>query len=70
LCELVYDTYIDEALKVYVTGSGRLAGNQNRGDRPAKESVWSYCSFAYSALACVSTGISGSAPFHRVRNSL
>ena len=29
-----------------------------------------YCSFAYSALACFSIGMSGSASFHSVRKSL
>ena len=28
-----------------------------------------YCNFAYSALACVRTGMSGSASFHSVRKS-
>jgi hypothetical protein len=29
-----------------------------------------YCKFAYSALACLRMGMSGSASFHRVRKSL
>jgi len=32
-------------------------------------SVSSYCSLAYSALACFSIGMSGSASFQRMRNS-
>src|ERR1700678_2015340 len=39
-------------------------------NHPRFISLSGYCSFAYSALACLRMGMSGSASFQRVRKSL
>src|SRR5580700_9303646 len=47
------------------------SSHPNFGDNPASDPcVPSYCSFAYSTLACFKMGMSESASFQRVRKSL
>ncbi len=55
--------------------SGLVAGKADRPEDLAHKLTFSkavgesYCSFAYSVLACFKTGMSGSASFHNVRKS-